>query len=140
MLDASTRIDVLNLLADLKARGLAILFITHDLSLGYYISERTVILYRGTVVEIGDTRKVFDHASHPYTKMLMASIPHLDTKWESREPVLNGSNGDGFRAAGCVYYGRCPIAEAGLGCDRETPRLVEIEPGHAVACFKVAPS
>ena len=55
MLDASTRIDVLNLLADLKTRGLSILFITHDLSLAYYISERAVILYRGCVVEMGAT-------------------------------------------------------------------------------------
>jgi ABC-type multidrug transport system ATPase subunit len=57
MLDASTRVDVLNLLADLKARGLAILFITHDLSLGSYISERTMILRRGRIVELGPTER-----------------------------------------------------------------------------------
>jgi ABC-type oligopeptide transport system ATPase subunit len=57
MLDASTRVDVLNLLADLKARGLAILFITHDLSLGNYISERTMILRRGRIVELGPTER-----------------------------------------------------------------------------------
>ena len=61
MLDASTRIDVLNLLADLKSRGLSILFITHDLSLGYYISERAVILYRGCVAEMGATECIFDN-------------------------------------------------------------------------------
>ncbi len=59
MLDASTRIDVLNLLADLKSRGLSILFITHDLALGYYISEKAVILYRGCVVEMGSTEKIY---------------------------------------------------------------------------------
>ncbi|MDW7992602.1 MAG: dipeptide/oligopeptide/nickel ABC transporter ATP-binding protein, partial [Anaerolineae bacterium] len=57
MLDASTRVDVLNLLADLRARGLSILFITHDLSLGYYISDRAVILYRGRIAEMGPTDK-----------------------------------------------------------------------------------
>jgi ABC-type glutathione transport system ATPase component len=77
MLDASTRIDVLNLLADLKARGLGILFITHDLSLGNYISERTVILRRGVIVEMGATAKVFGNPQHPYTRMLLASVPQL---------------------------------------------------------------
>ena len=71
MLDASTRIDVLNLLADLKSRGLSILFITHDLSLAHYISERAVILYRGCIVEMGDTDKIFNHPQHPYTQMLI---------------------------------------------------------------------
>ena len=71
MLDASTRIDVLNLLGDLKARGLGILFITHDLSLGNYISDKTMILRHGAVVEMGATEKVFGNPQHPYTKMLL---------------------------------------------------------------------
>jgi peptide/nickel transport system ATP-binding protein len=81
MLDASTRIDVLNLLGDLKARGLGILFITHDLSLGNYISDRTIILRRGAIVEMGATRKVFEDARHPYTKLLLDSVPQLREKW-----------------------------------------------------------
>jgi peptide/nickel transport system ATP-binding protein len=85
MLDASTRIDVLNLLGDLKARGLGILFITHDLSLGNYISERTMILRRGSIVEMGATEKVFGNPLHPYTKMLIASVPHLHKKWDEVE-------------------------------------------------------
>jgi peptide/nickel transport system ATP-binding protein len=85
MLDASTRIDVLNLLADLKARGLGILFITHDLSLGNYVSEKTVILRRGAVVEMGATDRVFGNPLHPYTRKLLASVPQLHTKWEPLE-------------------------------------------------------
>ena len=81
MLDASTRIDVLNLLGDLKERGLGILFVTHDLSLGNYISDRTVILRRGLIVEMGRTEKVFGNPVHPYTKMLLASVPQMHTKW-----------------------------------------------------------
>jgi len=83
MLDASTRIDVLNLLGELKSRGLGILFITHDLSLGNYISERTVILRRGAVVESGATAKVFGNPQHPYTRALLAAVPHLHTKWSA---------------------------------------------------------
>jgi ABC-type oligopeptide transport system ATPase subunit len=85
MLDASTRIDVLNLLGDLKARGLGVLFITHDLALGNYISEKTVILRRGSIVEMGATEKVFGNPHHSYTKMLIASVPHLHKKWDQVE-------------------------------------------------------
>ena len=88
MLDASTRIDVLNLLGDLKARGLGIMFITHDLSLGNYISEKTVILRRGLVVEMGATGKVFGNPIHSYTKMLLASVPQLHRTWREVEEDL----------------------------------------------------
>ncbi len=93
MLDASTRIDVLNLLADLKQRGLGIVFITHDLSLGNYISDTTVILRRGSIVEMGATAKVFGDPRHPYTRSLLASVPLLSSKWSSGEPLhtANGS-------------------------------------------------
>ena len=83
MLDASTRIDVLNLLGELKQRGLGIILITHDLALGNYISDSTVILRHGRVVERGATEKVFGNPQHPYTRMLLSSVPRLDTKWET---------------------------------------------------------
>ena len=113
MLDASTRIDVLNLLGDLKARGLGILFVTHDLSLGNYISDRTMILRRGVVVEMGATEKVFGNPVHPYTKMLLASVPQLTEKWQAR-------NGSGAAAAG--------VSEL----DSQGTTLVEVEKGHFV--------
>jgi ABC-type oligopeptide transport system ATPase subunit len=101
MLDASTRVDVLNLLVDLKRRGLGVLFITHDLSLGNYISDRSVILRYGAVVEMGETPKVFGNPQHPYTKSLLAAVPQLHKKWEpsgvgavaskGAAPVTNGS-------------------------------------------------
>jgi peptide/nickel transport system ATP-binding protein len=108
MLDASTRIDVLNLLGDLKTRGLGILFITHDLSLGHYLSDRTVILRRGRIVEMGATERVFGNPLHAYTRMLLASVPQLHRKWSDEERVEAGS----LDAAG---------------------ELVEIEDGHLVA-------
>jgi ABC-type oligopeptide transport system ATPase subunit len=116
MLDASTRIDVLNLLGDLKSRGLGILFITHDLSLGNYISDRALILRHGRVVEMGATERVFGNPLHPYTQTLLASVPQLHTKWSdldaSMRPVTAG-NGT-------------------LAADAATT-LVEVEPGHLVA-------
>ena len=109
MLDASTRIDVLNLLGDLKARGLGILFITHDLSLGNYISDQTVILRHGSIVEMGETEKVFGDPRHPYTQMLLASVPRLHAKWK-----------DGTRPRD-------------LPEQADVPALVEIESGHLAA-------
>jgi peptide/nickel transport system ATP-binding protein len=134
MLDASTRIDVLNLLADLKSRGLSILFITHDLSLAHYISERAVILYRGRVAEMGATSKIFDNPLHPYTKMLMASVPRLDKRWEEGKVELKAKQVE--LTGGCVYYDRCPVADKNLGCDRFQPMLLEAERDHFVACYR----
>jgi ABC-type microcin C transport system duplicated ATPase subunit YejF len=83
MLDASTRIDVLNILGELKSRGLGVLFVTHDLSLGHYISDRALILRRGEVVEMGDTRDVFGNPQHPYTQMLLGAVPQLHARWHA---------------------------------------------------------
>jgi ABC-type oligopeptide transport system ATPase subunit len=95
MLDASTRIDVLNLLGDLKARGLAILFITHDLSLGNYLSDRAVILRRGEVVEEGPSERVFGDPRHPYTRSLLASVPRLGRRWERTGDLVHEPAGEG---------------------------------------------
>ncbi len=137
MLDASTRIDVLNLLADLKSRGLSILFITHDLSLGYYISEKSVILYRGCVVEMGATEKIYDNSLHPYTKMLMASVPRLDKKWEEVKVEAELKVKQAESTGGCVYYARCPMAAKDESCARDRPTLREMERDHFVACSKL---
>ena len=82
MLDASTRVDVLNLLVKLKRQGLAILFITHDLSLGNYVSDRTIILRHGAIVEMGATEKIFGNPQHDYTRMLLSAVPELHKKWQ----------------------------------------------------------
>lgn len=133
MLDASTRIDVLNLLADLKSHGLSILFITHDLCLGYYISDQSVILYRGHVLEKGITEKIYNSPCHPYTKMLMTSVPRLDRKWEPTkiEFKVEAPN----HVDGCVYYKRCPFA---FDKCKQKPALAEVAEGHYAACWKLS--
>jgi peptide/nickel transport system ATP-binding protein len=115
MLDASTRIDVLNLLAELRERGLGVLFITHDLSLGNYISSRTIILRRGSIVEMGETRRVYDNPQHPYTRLLLESVPRLHEKWRTDGAPTNG---DAVESAPRTA---------------EAPKLVEVEEGHLVA-------
>jgi oligopeptide/dipeptide ABC transporter ATP-binding protein len=134
MLDASTRIDVLNLLADLKAKGMGVLFITHDLSLGNYISERTVILRRGVVVEMGSTEKVFGRPTHPYTRTLIASVPQLHKKWADVEAELGESFGGGQT---CLFHEKYPDAGRGPVLGKDEPTLAEIEPDHFVGCFEL---
>jgi len=136
MLDASTRIDVLNLLGDLKARGLGILFITHDLSLGNYISERTVILRRGQIVEMGPTPAVFGQPLHPYTRMLIASVPQLHVKWGRLEAGERA--GTGWTPAAtepCRYHGELLAGGASASTAAlAASGLVEIEDGHFTGC------
>jgi ABC-type oligopeptide transport system ATPase subunit len=115
MLDASTRIDVLNLLAELKTRGLGVLYITHDLSLGNYLAERTVVLRKGSVVEMGLTDKVFGGPLHPYTRELLSAVPRLHEEWADAAAVDT-----------CLYHQRG--ASGGL---------LEAEPGHFVACARL---
>ena len=100
MLDASTRVDVLNLLVKLKRQGLAILFITHDLSLGNYVSDRTIILRHGAIVEMGATAKIFSNPQHDYTKMLLTAVPELRKKWQHAplDAVAVSANGAGLAA------------------------------------------
>lgn len=136
MLDASTRIDVLNLLGDLKSRGLSILFVTHDLSLGYYISDKTVILHQGSVVEMGATERIFDNPLHPYTKMLMASVPRLDKKWAEIELEVAPAAKPSLLPDGWVYYdNHSPAHKNGIHPGAR-PMLLNVEPDHFVACFK----
>jgi peptide/nickel transport system ATP-binding protein len=100
MLDASTRVDVLNLLVKLKRDGLAILFVTHDLSLGNYVSDRTIILRHGAIVEMGATEKVFGNPRHDYTKMLLSAVPELHKKWQRPEPAAVSGNGAAAATSG----------------------------------------
>ena len=89
MLDASTRIGVLNLLIELcKKNSMSVIFITHDLNLGYYISDDSLIMYKGRLVERGDTKKIYENPIHPYTQMLFKSVPEIGERWDPDEEFL----------------------------------------------------
>ena len=83
---------------------------------------------------MGTTERIYDNPLHPYTKMLMASVPRLDKKWEEVE--LRAKQLE--LTSGCVYYERCPVSDKDLGCDRYRPTLLEAERDHSVACFRYA--
>jgi oligopeptide/dipeptide ABC transporter ATP-binding protein len=134
MLDLSIRAEILNLLLSLRERlGLAILFITHDLSTAYHVSDRIAIMYLGRIVELGSSEDVINHSLHPYTKALVAAIPGTAPKemlWKkiSRAEIPSAID----IPAGCRFHDRCPYAEA--KCKTEEPELRESSPSHFSAC------
>jgi ABC-type oligopeptide transport system ATPase subunit len=129
MLDASTRVDILNLLVGLKRAGLAVLFITHDLSLGNYVSDKTVILRHGAIAEMGPTVSVYGNPQHSYTQMLMASVPQLHKKWNGQGASVAAA--DVVSGNGATRRSRRPAADPAVLL--ASPELVEFSPGHLVA-------
>ncbi len=134
MIDVSLRASILDLMMDLRREfGSAYLFITHDLAVAKYISDRIAIMYLGKIVEVGRTRDLFRNPLHPYTKALLSAIP-VPTPGRRRERIkLKGEIPSAIDIpTGCRFHTRCPLAFD--LCSREEPELVEVEPGHFVAC------
>jgi oligopeptide transport system ATP-binding protein len=134
-LDVSIQSQILNMLTNMqKERNLSLLFISHDIGVVRYISDRIGVMYLGSLVEEAETEELFANTLHPYTQALFASIP--DFKRKERKVSLSGElpvYTDEFK--GCVFHTRCPKA-----CDkcREcAPELKEVVPGHKVACHFV---
>ena len=113
---------------------MGILFITHDLSLGNYISEKTVILRRGLIVEMGATEKVFGNPTHPYTRMLISSVPQLHKKWAQIEAELAAPIAG---RGGCLFHEAYPLAGRTAEPSADDPTLAKIEDDHFVGCFEL---
>ena len=132
-LDVSIRSQVLNLLMDLQQRlGLAYLFISHDLSVVRHISDRVAVMYLGKIVELGDTRNVFEQAAHPYTKALLSAIPVPDPARRRKRIVLTGElPSPAHPPKGCPLSTRCPhVADI---C-QSMPPLADVSSTHKAAC------
>ena len=135
MLDVSVRSQILHVLLELqKARELALLFITHDLSLAWQLCDRIAVMYLGRIVEQGDARDVIERPGHPYTKALVEAVPPR----KQRTP-LGGELPDAANLpTGCRFHPRCPRRFD--PCDREDPPLFGAgEPGHEAACLLLKP-
>ena len=138
MLDVSMRVSILDLLLKLnRDRGVGCLFITHDFGVVRYFAEgqRIGVMYRGALVETGPCEEVIAHPHHPYTKLLLASMPVLDPRENRTRPRVAET---AFQVAdaggkGCSFRIRCPYAQA--RCGEESPALDEVTAGHAAACF-----
>jgi peptide/nickel transport system ATP-binding protein len=133
-LDVSVRAQVLNLLQDLQRDfGLTYLFISHDLSVVQYISDRVMVMYVGRVAEVAPTAKLFARPRHPYTEALLLSIPKPDPRNRVSEVFLAGETPSPVNPPpGCYFHPRCKYATS--LCKTDTPLLREIEPGRHVAC------
>lgn len=132
-LDVSIQAHILNLFVDLKEQlGLSYLFISHDLAVVEHISDRVVIMYLGNVVEEGDTRRIFDRASHPYTQALLDDAPQLGRMASRRAPLRGELPSPLNPPSGCHFHPRCPKAMP--VCAQIAPSLRNVGPSHKAAC------
>ena len=134
-LDVSVQAQILNLMKDLQRRfGLTYLFISHNLAVIYQVSDRVGVLYLGRLVEIASTDDLFARPRHPYTRLLLDTIPRLDGPSTQREPVAGEVPNPIDPPSGCSFHPRCPFVND--RCRRERPELIEAE-GSLVACHAV---
>ena len=135
MVDASLRATILGSLRQLHDElGISILYITHDLATAYQVADTILVLYRAAVAEAGDVERVVKDPRHPYTQLLIGSIPRVSTvrDWPAeRPPAIRGASVE----RGCKFADRCPVALP--RCVEAPPPLRLVEPDRSAACVRV---
>ena len=133
-LDVSIQAQIINLLKKLQQeRGLTYIFISHDLSVVKYISDKIGIMYLGSMVEFGNKKEIFDNPLHPYTEALFSAVPNPNPDEKTKRIVLTGDiPSPANPPKGCKFNTRCPhVKEI---CKHVRPEYKELEPGHFCAC------
>ena len=135
-LDVSVQAQVVNLLQKMKAEyHITYLFISHDLRVVKHLSDRIAVMYLGAMMEYADKKSLFDYPLHPYTQMLLSSVPDTDPERKREKIIMQGEiSGIDNIPQGCRFCTRCPYATE--RCRTEKPVLREVKPGHSVACFR----
>jgi oligopeptide/dipeptide ABC transporter ATP-binding protein len=137
MVDASLRATILGSLRQLnQERGISIIYITHDLATAYQVADNIIVLYRASVAEAGDVELVVKAPKHPYTQLLIASIPQVSTErsWLNEQPDSPRPVAD----HGCKFLARCPV---GMPiCERSAPPLLQTDSNRLTACYRYAES
>jgi oligopeptide/dipeptide ABC transporter ATP-binding protein len=133
-LDVSVQAQIINLLQDLQVqRGLAYLFIGHDMTVVEHLSHRIMVMYLGKIVETAEAKTLVNNPKHPYTQALISAVPVVDPDMKRQRIVLPGDPPSSVNPpAGCPFHPRCPIAVP--RCETEVPPLREIVTGHQAAC------
>src|ERR1035437_6562293 len=134
-LDVSVQAAILNLLVDLQAKEqVTYLFISHDLGLVRYLSDRIAVLYLGRVMEIGPAETVFAGPHHPYTEALLSAVPSLDGQHATRIRLHGEIPSAANPPAGCVFHTRCPRRLTAGECESTEPPLLQVATGHLRRC------
>lgn len=133
-LDVSIQAQVLNLMQDLqKELNLTYIFIAHDLGVVRHISDRVGVMYLGKMVEVAVSEKLYDKPLHPYTQALLSAVPVPDPNFVRDQILIKGDiPSPSNPPSGCTFHTRCPFKMD--VCTKIVPNLVEVEPGHSVAC------
>lgn len=133
-LDVSIQAQIINMLLELKQHmNLTMLFVSHDLNIVKYVSNRVAVMYLGEIVEIGNNKELFENPSHPYTKALLSVIPQINDKGE-KKIILEGDLPSPYEVLkGCKFHTRCPFATD--RCKVESPETVSLSEFHFSKCF-----
>ena len=135
-LDVSVQAQILNLMRQLQERlGLTYLLITHNLAVVANMADTIAVMYLGRIVECGPAQGIIDRPSHPYTRLLLDTVPDIDCAGRPQEPIKGEVPSPHSPPPGCAFHPRCKFANE--RCARELPRLREAADGRAVACHAV---
>jgi len=137
MIDVSLRATIIGLMLNFrKELGITYLFVTHDLAVAKYISDRIAIMYLGRIIELSDKKTLFNEPLHPYTQALLSAIPVPDPERRRKMIELKGEVPSAIHVpSGCRFHTRCPYAEK--TCEEREPELVRVTPDHLVACHLI---
>ena len=133
MIDASLKINIVHLFKSLKDEyGISFIYITHDLSTAYYVSDILATLYRGNLIEYGPSKAIMERPAHPYTELLMSSVPHVGEKCE-RGVKMGEAETREYTMACCRFVNRCPYATQ--ECRERRPEMRTLPGGRQVLCY-----
>ena len=132
-IDASMKMNIVNLFKDLKEKyQVSFIYITHDLSTAYYVSDYIATLYRGGLIEYGPAKEIMDNPAHPYTELLMNAVPRVGEKWDE-SMVMPDMEDKEYSITYCKFAPRCPYAKD--ECRKSRPDMIEFGDERKVLCF-----